>query len=149
MKTRNVVLVVVSWALLALAANVCAAESTLIRVKVPFDFLVDGQSFPAGDYTLTYPQLPGRDQMLLSNAEGRGLRIIQTHGFEQRTWDTRTYVVFHGYGDQYFLSRVWSGGMGMGRELARSARERELVNKVAQNGSGKTAAKVIYLSAAR
>ena len=148
MKTRNVVIAVVGWTLLSLAANTCAAESTLIKVKVPFDFLVDGQSFPAGDYTIAYPLFSGHNQILLSNAEGRALRIIQTHTFEQRPWDTKTYVVFHGYGDQYFLSRIWSGGMGVGRELARSPQERELTNKVAQNGE-RPAVKEVYLTAAR
>ena len=37
----------------------------------------------------------------------------------------KSKLIFHSYGDQYFLSQVWTAGSATGSELRKSAKEKE------------------------
>ena len=37
----------------------------------------------------------------------------------------KTKLIFHRYGNRYFLAQIWSAGSSRGRELPKSAKERE------------------------
>lgn len=43
----------------------------------------------------------------------------------------KTTLVFHRYGDQYFLYQVWSAGALTGRQFYKSRTEREIERKLA------------------
>jgi hypothetical protein len=42
-------------------------------------------------------------------------------------------LVFHRYGDEYFLSEIWPAGSSTGRGLPKSRAERELKRKAQDN----------------
>ena len=42
---------------------------------------------------------------------------------------SKSTLVFHRYGDEYFLSEVWPAGAATGREFPKSRAERELVTE--------------------
>jgi hypothetical protein len=63
----------------------------------------------------------------ISNSQNSGL-YVATHG-ALRTNSDDSKLVFHRYGDTYFLSAVWVTSNTTGRELARSRAERELADK--------------------
>lgn len=44
-------------------------------------------------------------------------------------------LVFNRYGEEYFLSQVWTDGGQLGRELPKSKRERSLEKVLAQHAS--------------
>ena len=41
----------------------------------------------------------------------------------------KSMLVFHRYGEEYFLREVWAAGAGTGRELIKSHTEREIARK--------------------
>jgi hypothetical protein len=45
----------------------------------------------------------------------------------------KTKLVFHKYGDQYFLSQIWSVGSNTGREVAETQREHKVRRELAKN----------------
>ena len=92
-------------------------------VDVPFAFLVNGQTLPAGHYIFAATD---ENHVRISNSKNAGL-YVATHG-ALRTNSDGSRLVFHRYGDTYFLSAVWVSGNTTGRELARSRAERELAN---------------------
>jgi hypothetical protein len=47
---------------------------------------------------------------------------------------TETRLIFHRYGNQYFLSQIWTSGQKLGRELLVGRAEQEVAR---QNGSEK------------
>jgi hypothetical protein len=59
--------------------------------------------------------------------------LIQTQGVEARREQDQTKLVFHRYGDQYFLSQVWTAGESDVRELWKSRAERELIKRRANH----------------
>jgi hypothetical protein len=119
--------IVLSAALLA-AAPAAMGQTRIgdVIADVPFAFSVGGQSLPAGHYVVAAVG----DDIRISNSQTNGL-FIPTHG-AMRTASDGTKLVFHRYGDTYFLSAVWVAGSTTGRELFRSRAERELAARTAE-----------------
>jgi len=106
-----------------LAAMGLAAGQTSpgdVVVDVPFAFSVAGQQLPAGHYIVK-----AQDEFIrIFNANKQGF-FVPTHS-ALRTASDGSKLVFHRYGETYFLSGVWVKGNTTGKELYRSKAEREL-----------------------
>jgi hypothetical protein len=98
----------------------------VLKVKIPFDFSVGRQTFPAGEYSLK-PLLP--HTMLLRNQAGQVLTSIGTNSVESSEVPSSVKLVFNGYGGQYFLAQIWKAGDSIGRELVKSPAEIEMARK--------------------
>lgn len=92
-----------------------------VVVDVPFAFSVAGQNLPAGHYIVASA---GTDLIRIFNRQTQGL-FLPTHS-GMRSKSDGSKLVFHRYGDTYFLSSVWITGNTVGKELFRSSAEREL-----------------------
>lgn len=93
--------------------------------RIPFPFVLANQSLPAGTYTLTKV---GNNNLRISNAAGQGV-LVQTHKVEGSAPEASGKLIFHRYGDRYFLSEVWSPANDIGLELFRCRDELKLQNK--------------------
>ena len=106
----------------ALSVPVEAAE---VACKIPFSFTVNGKTLPEGSYRVS----TGAGTLFV-----RGFRsgaITLTNPVESDK-PGAARLVFHKYGDQYFLRQVWTGG-GSGRELPQPRLPRSLA-RGAQDG---------------
>ncbi len=92
-----------------------------VVVDVPFAFSVAGQNLPAGHYIVASA---GTDLIRIFSSHTRGV-FLPTHS-GMRSKSDGSKLVFHRYGDTYFLSSVWITGNTVGKELFRSSAEREL-----------------------
>ncbi len=106
---------------------------TTMRVAIPFDFIVKGKTLSAGYYEI---------ERINDSPEGLIIRAInnkhdhvmfETETTEAKTIPNESEVIFHRYGDSYFLSEIFTAGERMGRELAASRAERNLRSEVASN----------------
>jgi len=119
--------IVLCGALLAAASSAMGQTRVGdVTVDVPFAFNVAGQALPAGHYIVA----PMGDNIRIFNSQTTGL-YVPTHS-ALRTISDGTKLVFHRYGDSYFLSAVWVTGNTTGRELFRSRAERELATRNAE-----------------
>ena len=114
-------IVLCSVLLAAMAAAVGQTKAGDVVVDVPFAFLVNGERLPAGHYVVA---AAGTDLIRIFNAHTHGL-FVPTHS-GTRSKSDGSKLVFHRYGDAYFLSSVWVTGNTFGKELFRSSAEREL-----------------------
>lgn len=89
-------------------------------VDVPFEFSAGAEKLPAGHYVVGLHD----DMIRIFNAHTRGL-YIPTHP-TTRTKSEGSKLVFHRYGNSYFLSAIWITGNTTGKQLFRSGAEREL-----------------------
>jgi len=97
-----------------------------VRANIPFDFTVANKKFPAGEYFISRPQPSSGDVVLLvSSADGNRNTFRLTSGVWTSAPKESDTLIFHQYGDQYFLSQVWPAGASLGRELLESRAERE------------------------
>ena len=110
------------------AAAVFAQSSTRIQANIPFGFIVGAKAFPAGQYTVD--RGPGSGVVAIKSADGKdGAMVLTMPRYSTVTRDTGR-LVFHRYGDTYFLSEVWEPGND-GHQLSPATRERELIAKLA------------------
>jgi hypothetical protein len=104
-----------------------------IRANIPFDFNVRGRTLPAGEYEISrISDEPGA--MEIANIYHRSEHAVMESEPVQGRIPKRGEVVFHRYGDNYFLYEVWTPGMETGREIEPSKRERALERDLAVAG---------------
>jgi len=102
------------------------------RVVIPFDFIVRGKTLPAGTYTVRRIN-DSSEALVMENFRLRSHVTFETEPFESRSAPERSELVFHRYGDTYFLRQIRTAGEAEAVELATSRAERELQRESAKN----------------
>jgi hypothetical protein len=98
-----------------------------IKANVPFDFAVAGKKFTAGQYSIVRVNLTAGDLVLsVSSADDRSRVYPVTIPVDRRIASDKSTLVFHRYGDEYFLAQIWSAGSTTGRAFIKSRREKQL-----------------------
>jgi hypothetical protein len=100
-----------------------AVAEQRIEVQIPFDFAAGSTNMEAGDYEVTFP-LNGA--VLLQRSDRKGGAFVMTHATGGGITSATNKLVFHRYGERYFLRQIWSAGYAQGRELRASKAELEL-----------------------
>ena len=122
--------------LTAVAATAHAQlPGTALRASIPFEFSVRGTILPAGDYEIKRITDEPNGLVISSLPDRHERALFETESVEATSRPSRAEIVFHRYGDSYFLFEVFAGGEQMGRELPRSRQERNLQREVARNGN--------------
>jgi hypothetical protein len=99
------------------------AQSAGFRIQVPFEFAVGNHNLAAGEYKVTVMK-PGMLQ--LERLDGRGTAaVMTTYTGGGPNQDLRPRLIFHSYGNHYFLSQVWIEDVNPGHELFASPAELE------------------------
>jgi len=83
-----------------------AIKQPLFRVDIPFAFSAGGTHLPAGHYYVSHPGDPYL--LLIEKDDGRARAMVYVHPSATKTDESATKLVFNKYGDQYFLSQVWT-----------------------------------------
>ena len=118
----------------AAATGYAQMPGSEIRATIPFDFSVRGKTLPAGEYEIKRVN-DSLEELIISRSSGQHERaIFNTESVQPREIPNRSLIVFHRYGDTYFLSEVLVEGNQTGRELAQSHQERQLRREMASNG---------------
>jgi hypothetical protein len=104
-------------------------------VNVPFDFIAGNKKLPAGEYTIKRIKDDSDQVSLVQSRDGRESSIAITSPVGGYSGPAESKVIFHKYGNQYFLSQVWTLGESRGRELPISDRERSLRREMATDSN--------------
>jgi hypothetical protein len=113
-------------AALALAVTtVASAQSTKVKVTVPFSFIVNRANLPAGEYLLQSVDVEGK-VLAIRNEETNTTSLVMFNSCTSLASSKQTKVIFHRYGERYFLNRIWVAGNTSGHELSPSPREKEV-----------------------
>jgi hypothetical protein len=126
------VLVTAVSAMAVVSAN---GQSIRVSAQVPFDFVVGSKTLPAGEYTVNSITENGL-AMQIRNVDGSESAIRLTNSIATKPNNSKTRLVFHRYGQTYFLAEVWREGDSDGRQLLQSKQERSMkqeLGKLAQN----------------
>lgn len=125
---------------MVLATAVTSAQgqslANRIRANIPFDFSVADKRFPSGKYSVGRARQDS-DDTVLSIADVNGRPKAVRSSIPVQMWEVadKAMLVFHRYGDQYFLFQVWPAGESTGRQFYRSRAEREIQRNLAANSS--------------
>ncbi len=109
--------------LVGLTGMLNAQMSTIIKAQVPFDFAANGKTMPAGECIVAVLVSNGRT--LLSIRSGKQHAYALPNRGESPNASKDTALVFHQYGDRYFLAGIRHEG-SIAYQLPASRLEGEL-----------------------
>ena len=132
------------FSLCAAVATANAQLSTPIRAKIPFDFTLGDKKLPAGEYTFSrLSGLSDNKVISVSSADASAHVFQSTFAAHVFTPKNKSTLVFHKYGDQYFLEQIWSGGEQAGSQVPESRGERTIERQLAQTQQSNMSGKVM------
>ena len=109
MKSRIVQLVAV-FVFVVFMASLSQAQmpikQLMMRVHIPFAFVAGGAHLPAGDYIVYHPGDPYLVVIERDDGKARGMEYIHPSVTDPDASSTK--LVFSKYGEQHFLSQVWT-----------------------------------------
>jgi hypothetical protein len=121
----SLLMMVAMFVATASAQGQCLSDH--IRAKIPFNFVVGNKKLPAGEYFLGNAQTTSDSVLAISSRNGVANTL--TISAQIRTPTDTTKLIFHRYGDQYFLFQVWQMGVTTGRAVPKSRAERDVERK--------------------
>jgi hypothetical protein len=128
MKTQ---LIQTAVAALTLAAAGYAQSAQELKVTVPFGFVAGSRTLPAGQYTVSQAGNPSA--VVIRSAGSAPGVVVVTNRVESPDKQEIGKLVFHRYGDRYFLSEVWGTDQNAGSQLPKTAPERNLAQNSREN----------------
>lgn len=125
MKPMLFVLMTVLSAALAIVPAHAQAGSRLL-VNVPFDFSVGNSTLKAGSYRVA--QLES-GILVFSSEDGKEHQFALTVGGDSGKRNEQPRLIFMRYGSETFLTKAFLSGNEEYRELLRSGREKQLIQR--------------------
>jgi hypothetical protein len=122
MKKLHTILGVLAVLLMATATR---AQEIKMKADVPFDFVVGGRAYPAGEYALR-PMAMDNAFLQITDVEKRTSSVLLSYSCRNVAPSTETKLVFRRIGDEYFLEQVWVEGRQSGRQFPISRTETQL-----------------------
>jgi hypothetical protein len=91
------------------------AQTKALKATIPFDFTVNNKTLPAGTYTVK-----SEDSIVVSFSDPsqKGAQVLGVVQPETAKKDQGNALVFHRYGDRYFLSEIRSQNSALNSSLA-------------------------------
>ena len=96
-----------------------------VRANVPFDYKVGNAAMKAGNCSI---RATGTPDALAIRCDGSEAKLALTGSVSGRP-ASETKLVFHKYGDEYFLAQIWIEGENTGRQFPRTRAEKELMGR--------------------
>jgi len=118
----------ITLCLLFTAATLFAQTESqrLMKINIPFAFGVEDHSLPAGEY-LVLTVTPERSIRIVS-VDGKHSAIVNDLPNYASSPSPSSRLVFHRYGNQYFLTQVWTAGQNVARNPLSSKRAMEIAS---------------------
>jgi len=123
---KKQMLVTLALALLALPGLASAQLHNTLKADVPFAFNAGGVTMPAGACMV---QSTGNGQALLLISSGTRSVYVLPNAAESSSVASETALVFHKYGDVYFLAGIKQEGNNRGFDIPRTRAEKEILAK--------------------
>ena len=100
------------------------AQTVNLKADVPFNFIISGATLPAGEYTMQ--ELETGSVIAVRGPNPKASLFVLSHRCSSTDAAKQSKLVFHRYGDRYFLAQLWVAGSDSGRQLPKSPREMEV-----------------------
>lgn len=115
-----------------------------VTAQVPFDFIVADKTLRSGQYQISEVNSAG-DALAIRSAVGKGsvLRLTSETG-SNAVRNSEAKLVFHRYGNTYFLAQVWMAGSSTGRELPNTRQERAIARELKAIAAYRGETKPVY-----
>lgn len=143
LKGFTMLMSVVVLALTAAVVSANAQSSNRVIADIPFEFNVGYKALPAGEYSVQAVATAG-DALLIQSADRKVSALRLSQATERMKTKSHARLVFHRYGEHYFLAEVWTGADNTGRQLLKSQEERAIERELANIASTSDLAGTTY-----
>lgn len=126
MKKQILSLVVTLGIVAALSVAAMADLIPLVRADIPFSFMVGKKQLPAGRYTV---ERIANNALIIRGLENKKAVMSIVYGGKTRSEVPEARLVFHRYGDRYFLAEIWDGQSDTAKKFPRTPAERETADQ--------------------
>ena len=123
--TRTLITIVLLFTAVSLFAQTTPSQR-LMTVNVPFSFAAGDQFLPAGEY-LVLTVTPERS-IRIASTDGKHTAVVNTLPNYANAPSQNSRLVFHRYGNKYFLAQVWTAGQNVARNPLSSKRAMEIAS---------------------
>lgn len=113
-----------------MALSTAYAQKTTSAVNIPFTFTVDDTRMPAGEYIISSTS---ERVVALQHVGGTEAKIAMTNNGSSTKSDGRAKLVFHKYGNTYFLAAAWLPNSDHAREFYASSNEIQVARNEGQD----------------
>ena len=96
-----------------------------IDVNIPFSFIIQNTTVPAGTYTITRLD-SAPNVMVIRDQDGHAAALFLARDAVMGKEPRETELIFNRIGDEYFLSKIFEEGNQIGLSLPKPRAEREL-----------------------
>jgi hypothetical protein len=111
-------------------ASVQAQSSIRMTVNIPFDFTAGSAKLKAGEYSIN--PASGRIMMISAVGHTKDVFVLTPYTVQRSGRDLSGKLVFHRYGDEYFLAQSWVSSERYGSGLNKSGAERRFEQQLAR-----------------
>ena len=135
-KGLTMLMLLLTMALVTAVATANGQSQHKLNARIPFEFIVGDKTLAAGQYEVNAVGIT-QEALAIRGRESNDAVIRLTMTREPKE-NKPARLVFHRYGNTYFLSEVWEGGDGVGRQLKESAQEKGMkreLSVIAKNGA--------------
>ena len=105
-----------------ITAGKAIAQDYAVRATIPFNFTVNGSQLPAGNYTLGSDITNPLILKISDRTQHVHVMVLAMPSADEKR--KANQLVFHKYGDQYFLSEIRSQESAINLQLATSKQEK-------------------------
>ena len=126
MKTQKLWIALILMTMFALTAVSTRAQATYgVRGNVPFDFIVGDKTIPAGLITVHGVSADTKGVLSIKNVDKSKQAMRVGRGLPGTDDSDQCKLVFHRYGNRYFLAQIWMTGYPAW-EVTKSKQERSI-----------------------
>ena len=129
-KGLTMLMLLLTMALVTAVATANGQSQHKVNARIPFEFIVGDKTLAAGQYEVNAVGIT-QDALAIRGRESND-SVIRLAMTKEPKESKPARLVFHRYGNAYFLSEVWEGGNGAGRQLNPSAQERGMKRELAR-----------------
>jgi len=136
LKGLTMLMMIVGLAL-ATAAVASGQSNNRAIANIPFDFIAGSKECQSGKYDVRV--VNGVDLMAIRSADRDSEVLAFTHSSNgvPDAQSLNAKLVFHRYGNTYFLSQIWMAEENTGRELSKSRREKAMGRELGKIASAR------------
>ena len=127
---NSIRMTLVALGLVTLALAPAYAQKTSATVNIPFSFTVDDVRMPAGEYVIS---APSERAIILQHVGGAEAKTAMTNNGSPTASDGHSKLVFHKYGNAYFLAAAWLPNSDHAREFFASSSEIQVARNSGQD----------------
>lgn len=135
---------IVSMALILISAAESNAQTgATIKVRIPFDYAVGNKNLPAGKY---HVQKTAEGIFTVRSEDGKQSMFANIVCDIQSRKNTTAKLIFHRYGNEYFLSQIWlTSELGVQLSKSKAERKAEANMRLAKNDAKPLTVEVVAL----